>query len=80
MVHGLRQTVYGAKDEGEWAGRPIRIVEDWVCDDLAVNVLEVRTSLKLHQVNMDSLTDIKKEEPDASLFEIPPDYRIEKVP
>jgi hypothetical protein len=57
-------------------GRPLRIVEKWMSDELGVTVLYVQSDLKAHSESTSRFTNIKRTEPDASLFEIPPNYKI----
>jgi hypothetical protein len=45
-------------------------------DELGVTVLYVQSDLKAHSESTSRFTNIKRTEPDASLFEIPPTYKI----
>lgn len=75
-THGFRVTILGTEDDGEWNGKPTYFTECWVSDDLAVTIVEIRTSLRGKNEDRATLTHIKRQEPEASLFEIPPDYKI----
>jgi hypothetical protein len=55
-------------------------MESWISDDLAETILQIVTNLKVKAETRIMLTDITREEPDASLFEIPPDYKIGPAP
>jgi hypothetical protein len=79
-THGLRVTVLGTEQDGEWNGRPTYITEYWVFDDLSVTILEIRTNLKGKNKNTITVSDIRRNEPNPSLFEIPPDYTINHAP
>jgi hypothetical protein len=80
VAHGFRQVCLGEKGDGDWAGRPVHIVEIWVSDELAVNVLEVDIQARHNREFRNAFTNFKRAEPEASLFEIPHDYKIEKEP
>jgi hypothetical protein len=76
MAHGIRSTSVGAEKDGEWNERPIRVMEDWMSDELAVTALYVQSDLRAHSETKSMFTNIKMAEPEASLFEIPPGYKI----
>jgi hypothetical protein len=76
QTHGYRTTVVGTEIDSEWNGRPTSIRECWISDELAVTVLEIRTNLKGKSESRVTRSNIKREEPDSSLFEIPPDYAV----
>jgi hypothetical protein len=76
MVRGIRSMVLGTDKDGEWNGRPIRVWEGWMSDDLATTVLYVRSDFKRQTESMSSLTNIRRVEPESALFEIPPAYRV----
>ena len=79
-THGYRETILGTQDDGEWIGRVRYVMESWISDDLAEIVLQIITNLKAMAETRIVLTDITREEPDASLFEIPPGYTISPAP
>ncbi len=76
QTHGYRTTVLGTENEGEWNGRPTYVAECWVSDELAITVLEIRTNLKGKSESRVTRSNIRREEPDSSLFEIPADYAL----
>jgi len=76
LAHGYKQTQFGKEEDGEWNGKPIREWERWVSDELAVTLIETVRDLKNNQESTSELTNIKREEPDASLFEIPAGFMI----
>jgi hypothetical protein len=56
------------------------VSEDWVSPDLKLIVLHKGTSRNTNPSNDETTTEIRdldRREPDASLFEIPVDYKIE---
>ncbi len=65
-ARGVRLTHLGAETDGEWSGKPIRITETWASDDLAATILEIRTDPKTHMASVNTLTDIKRAEPDPT--------------
>jgi hypothetical protein len=75
-THGFRVTVLGTEADGEWNGKPTHVTECWVSDDLAATMLEIRSNLRGKRESRDTLTHIKRREPDVSQFEIPTDYKI----
>lgn len=77
-ARGVRLTHLGT--EGEWNGKPVRITETWASDDLAETILEILTDPREQMEDVTTLTNIKREEPDHSLFEIPPGYKVNPSP
>ncbi len=76
---GVKTTQLGS-EEDEWKGKPIRVVETWVSDDLAVVLVETVIDLRKNMETTSTLTVINRVEPDASLFEIPAGYQINPAP
>jgi hypothetical protein len=74
-AHGFKVTVIGIED-GEWKGQPTDISEYWVFDDLEVVILEIRTNLRGKNKSTITVSNIRREEPNPTLFQIPPDYTI----
>lgn len=60
--------------------KPIVITtERWYSPDLQTDVLVKHSDPRMGEVTY-QLTDISREEPDASLFQVPPDYTVEEGP
>jgi hypothetical protein len=78
-VLGVKTTQIGS-EEDEWKGKPIRIFESWVSDDLAAVVVETVIDLRKNMETTSRLTDVSRVEPVASLFEIPAGYKINPAP
>jgi hypothetical protein len=76
---GVKTTQIGS-EEDEWKGKPIRIFETWVSDDLAAALVETVIDLKKNMETTSRLADVSRVEPDASLFEIPAGYKINPTP
>jgi hypothetical protein len=76
----VKITNFGTDKDGEWNGKPINISEKWASDDLATTLLEIRTDLKGGHACENRLTNIKREEPDPSLFEVPSGCKINPTP
>ena len=74
LTHGYRETITGAESEGKWNGKPVFVVEAWVSNDLAEIVSEKVINLKMKMTATRGLSEIRLEEPQKSLFEIPSDY------
>ena len=75
-AHGFKQTQFGTQEDGEWNGKPIQEWERWVSDDLAATLLEIVRDLKTNKERRIELRNIKRQEPEASLFEIPAGFTI----
>lgn len=84
MIEGIDalgiKTTQSGSEEDEWKGKPIRIFEKWVSDDLAATLVETVIDLKKNIETTSRLTDVSRVEPDASLFEIPAGYKINPTP
>ncbi|HXN98110.1 MAG TPA: hypothetical protein VN881_03500 [Candidatus Acidoferrales bacterium] len=78
-THGYTITILGTQDDGEWNGRVRYVTESWISDDLEEIILQTITNVRGKVQTTISLTDIKREEPDPSLFEIPPGYKIDPL-
>lgn len=72
---GIKTTQIGS-EEDEWKGKPIRIFEKWVSDDLAAMLVDTVIDFKKNMQTTSALTSIRRIEPDASLFVIPAEYKI----
>jgi hypothetical protein len=75
MAHGIRSTILGTDKDARWNGRPMRISESWMSDDLATTLLYVHSDLRKQAEGRSSLMNIRRVEPESALFEIPPDYK-----
>jgi hypothetical protein len=75
LAHGYRSTILGTQEDGEWNGKVRYVDETWVSDDLSKIVLQILTDVRGKIETRITLSDIKREEPDASLFEIPVGYK-----
>jgi hypothetical protein len=73
---GIRITWLGSEKDTDLKGKPIRAIEQWMSDDLGVTMLWVHADLARGIENRASVTSIRREEPDSSLFTIPPGYNI----
>jgi hypothetical protein len=80
-ARGVRTTTLGTESDGDWSGKPIRETELWVSDVLAAQMLKVDKDLRAGSQGMSELIEIKREEPDPTLFNIPKDYEVNpKIP
>jgi hypothetical protein len=75
-AHGTKTTWLGTGTDGEWNGKPIRAVEEWLSDDLGATLLVVNSDFRKATEYRSSLTNIRRVEPETSLFEVPPNYKI----
>ena len=79
-ARGVRLTNLGTERDDDWKGKPVRITETWASDDLAATILEIHSDPRKQMEDIVTLTNIKREEPVHSLFEIPPGYKINPTP
>ena len=79
-ARGIRVTQLGMEKDGEWNGKVISVVETWVSDELSAVMLETKEDFRTGRSSRTSLTHIEQEEPDAALFEIPADYKVNPTP
>jgi hypothetical protein len=80
-ARGMRTTTLGTEKDEDWNGKPIRETELWVSDVLAAQILKVDKDLRAGSQGVSELTEIKREEPDPTLFNIPKDYEVNpKIP
>ena len=80
LTHGYKNKILGTQDDGEWNGRVKYVAESWISDDLSEIVLQILTNVRAKIETRITLTDIKREEPVASLFEIPAGYKVDPLP
>jgi hypothetical protein len=73
---GIKTTTMGTEQDGEWNGKPIRVDEFWLSDDLAAHVLSIRKDLQTGNAETSELLAISRKEPDPALFEIPKDFEV----
>jgi hypothetical protein len=76
---GVKKIQIGS-EEDEWKGKPIRIFETWVSDDLAATLVETVIDLKKNTETTSMLIDVNRVEPDGSMFEIPAGYKTNPAP
>lgn len=79
-ARGVRLTDLGTESDGEWNGKPVRVTETWASDDLAATILEIHSDPRKQMEGTMTLTNIKREEPIHSLFEVPPGYKVNPMP
>jgi hypothetical protein len=75
-TRGFKATRLGKESDGDWSGKPVEITETWASDELAVTMLEIHTDNRSKKEIKSTLTNIKFEQPDLSLFEIPAGYKV----
>jgi hypothetical protein len=76
QAHGIKMTWLGTEKDGKWNAKPIGALQQWLSDDLGVTLLLVNSDLRKASEFRSFLTDIRRIEPVGSLFEVPPDYKI----
>ena len=75
-ARGIRITWLGSEKDGDWKGKPTKVWEEWMSDELGVTLLWTYSDLRRQVENHATLQNIRREEPDASLFTIPSGYKI----
>ena len=76
QAHGIKILLLGTDKDGDWNGRPIRATEAWRSDDLGATLLLVSSDFRKEIESRSALINIRRAEPDAFLFEVPPGYKI----
>jgi hypothetical protein len=78
QARGVRMTTIGTEKDGDWNGKPVRETETWVSDELQVRLLvTIRDLRNANRGEISSeLINIKRAEPDPTIFEIPKDYEV----
>jgi len=66
----------GTEKDGEWNAKAIQVLEQWLSDDLGVTLLLVNSDFRKAAEFRSFLINIRRIEPDGSLFEVPPHYKI----
>jgi hypothetical protein len=75
-AQGIRITWLSGDKEIDLKGKPIRALEEWMSDEFGVTMLWVYTDIAGGIENRVTVTSIRREEPDSSLFTIPSAYNI----
>jgi len=80
QARGIKITWLGTDKDGDWNRRPIRSSEVWRSDELGATLLMISSDLRKKIESRSALINIKRVEPDAALFEAPPDFKINLAP
>jgi hypothetical protein len=75
QARGIRITWLGNEKAGDWKGKPVKVWEEWMSDELGVTLLWSYSDLRREVENRETLLNIRREEPDASLFTVPSGYK-----
>jgi hypothetical protein len=76
-VHGFRQT-HTIPEGREGNDRPITITDEyWYSDELHMNITVKHTDPR-HGTQFVTLTQLKRQEPDPKMFEVPPGYTMQE--
>jgi hypothetical protein len=73
---GVKITWLGNEKDGDFNGKPTKAWEEWMPDDLGVTVLWVYSDFEKQLGNRVTLQNLRREEPDPSLFLVPPEYKV----
>jgi hypothetical protein len=75
-ARGIRFTWLGEEKDGDWNGKPKTVAEQWMSDELGVTVHWVYSDLQKQTEVRHTLQNVRREEPDASLFAVPSGYKV----
>jgi hypothetical protein len=76
-VHGFRQSQTIPEGQ-EGNDRPITITDEyWYSDELHMNITVKHTDPR-HGTQLVTLTQLKRQEPDPKMFEVPPGYTVQE--
>ena len=79
LAHGGRFIRTGETPETQSKGTKPSVSELWVSDELAADVLQIRTDPSKGDEYRIALNNVQRVEPDPSLFQIPADYAVTKT-
>jgi hypothetical protein len=74
---GLKATSLGTEKDGEWSAKPISETELWASEDLSLQLIKITRDFRSGTQSKYEVTSISRIEPDAALFEIPADYKMD---
>ena len=74
-ARGVKITWFGNENDGYFNGKPTKAWEEWMLDDLGATVLWVYSDFEKQLEYRVTLQNLRREEPDPSLFLVPPEYK-----
>ena len=74
---GVKTTTLGTEKDGEWNGKPIGEMELWASEDLSLQLIKITKDFRSGAESKYEVTSINRIEPDAGLFGIPADYKMD---
>ena len=75
-ARGVKITWFGHESDGDFNGKPTKAWEEWMSDELGVTFLWVYSDFEKQVENRVTIQNLRREEPDASLFSVPPEYKV----
>jgi hypothetical protein len=77
QARGIKIMSQGGQKDGEWEGKPVAVWEMWISDDLGATLEWDYRDLRKGTQTHTQLKNIRRGEPDPSLFVVPTGYKIE---
>lgn len=74
---GVKLTVLGTEEDKEWDGKPISEMELWTSEKLSLQLSRITRNFHDGTQSQLELKTIRRVEPDATLFELPADYKMD---
>ena len=75
-ARGVRFTWLGEANDGGWKGKLKAVQERWMSDELGVTVSLFGSNLKEQTDVRWMLQNVRREDPDNSLFTVPSEYKV----
>lgn len=75
-ARGVRTTTLGTESDGDWSGKPVWETELWVSDALVAQMIKIDKDERTGRESRSELIEVKREEPDPGLFELPKDCQV----
>jgi hypothetical protein len=75
-LRGLKVTWLGKECDGDWKGKPIAAWELWMSDEIGAIILWTTSDFRKRAATRYTLQNIRREDPDNSLFSVPSGYKV----
>lgn len=76
QLRGLKATWLGKERDGDWKGKPVAAWELWMSDEIGAILLWTTSDFRKHVETRFTLQNIRREDPDTSLFSVPSGYKV----
>jgi hypothetical protein len=75
-LHGLKATWLGKERDGDWKGKPVYAWEMWMSNEIGAILLWTTSDFRKQSETLYTLQNIRREDPDNSLFSVPAGYKV----